>query len=129
MFGQFFVEDNLSPDLLPKNWTDLNWKIRPFHGTGTKEEIAAGNDPSIPKNRLPLRWGRAETGANVEDICPKYGISDVTYYRWKSKYGGMKASDLKRVKELEAELSQYKRIYAELARENDAMKDLIAKKL
>jgi len=71
----------------------------------------------------------ADAGARVEDVCRKYGISDATYYKWKSKYGGMDASELKRVKKIEAELSQYKRMYAELARENDAMKDLIAKKL
>jgi uncharacterized protein YjcR len=55
----------------------------------------------------------------VKEICRKYGISDATYYNWKSKYGGMQASDLKRMKELKAEL----------ARENDAMRNLIAKKL
>lgn len=48
---------------------------------------------------------------------------------WKSKYGGMEASDLKRFKEMEAELSKLKRMYADLAMENHAMKDLIAKKL
>ena len=68
----------------------------------------------------------ADAGAKVRDICRKHGISDATYYNWKSKYGGMDASELKRVKELEGELSQYKRMYAELARENNAMKDLIA---
>jgi putative transposase len=72
---------------------------------------------------------KADAGAKVKDVCRKYGISDATYYKWKSKYGGIDASELKRVKEIEAELSQYKRMYAELARENDAMKDLIAKKL
>ena len=71
----------------------------------------------------------ADAGAKVKDLCRKHGISDATYYKWKSKYGGLDASELKRVKELEGELSQYKRMYAELARENDAMKDLIAKKL
>lgn len=71
----------------------------------------------------------ADAGAKVKDICRKHGISDATYYNWKSKYGGMQASDLKRMKELEAELSQYKRMYAELARENDAMRNLIEKKL
>lgn len=55
--------------------------------------------------------------------------SDATYYNWKSKYGGLEASDLKRLKEVEAEVSQYKRMYAELARENDALKDLIHRKL
>ncbi len=65
----------------------------------------------------------------VKDLCRKHGISDATYYNWKSKYGGMEASDLKRMKELEGELSQHKRMYAELARENDAMRNLIEKKL
>ncbi len=65
----------------------------------------------------------------MKDICQRHGISDATYYNWKSKYGGMQASDLKRLKETEAELSQYKKMYAELARENYALKDLIEKKL
>ena len=64
----------------------------------------------------------ADAGAKVKDLCRKHGIADATYYKWKSKYGGMEASDLKRVRELEAELSQFKRMYADLARENDAMK-------
>ena len=71
----------------------------------------------------------ADAGAKVKDLCRKHGMWDAAYYNWKSKYGGMEASDLKRMKELEAELSQYKRMYAELARENDAMKALIEKKL
>ncbi len=71
----------------------------------------------------------ADAGVKVKDLCRKHGISDATYYNWKSKYGGMEASDLKRMKELEGELSQYKRMYAELARENDAMRNLIEKKL
>ena len=71
----------------------------------------------------------ADAGMEVADICRKHDISDATYYNWKSKYRGMEALDLKRMKELESELSQFKRKYAELARENDAMKVLIAKKL
>lgn len=71
----------------------------------------------------------ADVGAKVKDLCRKHGISDATYYNWKSKYGGMLASDLKRMKELEKELSQFKRMYADLARENDAMRSLIEKKL
>jgi putative transposase len=71
----------------------------------------------------------ADAGMKVKEICRKHGISDATFYNWKSKYGGMEASDLRRMKELEAELSQYKRMYAELARENDAMRNLIEKKL
>jgi|TARA_Y100001934_G_C12252421_1_gene725768 putative transposase len=71
----------------------------------------------------------ADAGMKVSDVCRKHGISDATYYKWKSKYGGMEASDLKRNRELEAENAQLKRMYAELALDNAAMKDLIAKKL
>jgi putative transposase len=71
----------------------------------------------------------ADAGVPVKELCRKYGISDATYYNWKSKYGGMEASDLKRLKEMEAEHSRLKRMYADLAMENHALKDLIEKKL
>ena len=71
----------------------------------------------------------ADGGVLVKDLCRKHGISDATYYKWTSRYGGLEASDLKRMKELESELSQFKRMYADIALENRAMKDLIAKKL
>lgn len=69
----------------------------------------------------------ADAGVPVKEVCRKAGISEPTYYVWKSKYGGMEASDLKRFKELEAEHAKLKRMYADLAMENHAMKDLIAK--
>ena len=72
---------------------------------------------------------QADAGVPVKDVYRQGGISMATYYQWKSKYGGMEASDLKRVKELEAENARLKRMYAELALDNAAMKDLIAKKL
>ena len=71
----------------------------------------------------------ADAGLKVSEICRKHGISDATYYNWKAKYGGMSTSGLKRMKEMESELSQLKRMYADLALENRAMKDLIEKKL
>jgi putative transposase len=71
----------------------------------------------------------AESGSLVKDVCRKYGISDATYYSWKSKYGGMSVSELKRMKEMALELSRLKRMYADLALENQALKDLIEKKL
>ena len=71
----------------------------------------------------------ADAGMKIGELCRKHGISDATYYKWKSKYGGMEASDLQRVRELEAENAKLKRMYADLALENTAMKDLIAKKL
>jgi len=72
---------------------------------------------------------QADAGLPVKDICRQAGISSATYYQWKSKYGGMEASELKRVKELEAENARLKRLYAELALDNAALKDLISKKL
>jgi len=72
---------------------------------------------------------QADAGVPVKDICRQAGVSAATYYSWKSKYGGLDASELRRVKELEAENSKLKRMYAELALDNAAMKDLIAKKL
>lgn len=81
------------------------------------------------ENQIVKILKEADAGTKVKDLCRRHGISDATYYNWKAKYGGMSASDLKRLKETEAELSQYKKMYAELARENYALKDLIEKKL
>ena len=72
----------------------------------------------------------ADSGVTtVRELCRKHGISDGTYYKWKSKYGGLDASDLKRLRELESENSQLKRMYADLSLENNSLKDLISKKL
>ena len=71
----------------------------------------------------------ADAGVPLKDLWRKHGISSATYYSWKAKFGGLDASQLKRLKELEGELGQYKRMYAELAYENYALKDLIEKKL
>jgi len=70
-----------------------------------------------------------ESGMKVTDICRMHGISAQTYYTWKSKYGGMSVSDIKRLKELEEENSKLKKMYADMALENHALKDLIEKKL
>ena len=59
----------------------------------------------------------------------KRGISSATYYQWKSKYAGMSVNELKKVKELEAENARLKRMYAELALENAAIKDVLSRKL
>ncbi|CAG0904663.1 unnamed protein product, partial [Cyprideis torosa] len=52
-----------------------------------------------------------EKGVSTADLCREHGISQATFYKWKGKYGGMQASDLKRLKDLEAELSQYKKMH------------------
>ena len=70
----------------------------------------------------------ADAGMKVDDICRSHGISSATYYNWKSKYGGMDASDVKRLKELEEENNRLKRMYADLSLTHEATKELIRKK-
>ena len=70
-----------------------------------------------------------EGGRQVKEICREYGISDQTYYNWKSKYGGMKVSDVKKLKELEAENRLLKRMFADLSLKYEALKDIVEKKL
>jgi putative transposase len=69
-----------------------------------------------------------EQGVKVSDIARENGISDKTFYRWKTKYSGMEVNELKRLKELESENSKLKKMYAELAIMNEALKDVIEKK-
>lgn len=70
-----------------------------------------------------------DQGKNVEEIIRDYGISRGTFYKWRQRYGGMDASELKRVKELEEENSRLKRMYANLALELDTARYIIEKKL
>ena len=70
----------------------------------------------------------SDAGMKVEEVCRRYGISSATYYNWKSKYGGMEASDVKRLKELEEENSRLKRMYADLSLTHEATQELIRKK-
>jgi putative transposase len=71
----------------------------------------------------------ADAGMKVADVCRAHGISQPTFYNWKSKYGGLEVSELRRIKELEGEHAKLKRMYADLAMENHALKELIKKKL
>ena len=71
----------------------------------------------------------ADAGRPVNEIWRHYGISSATYYKWKVKYGGLEASDVKRLKDLEHENNRLKHMYADLSLENQALKDVIAKKL
>jgi putative transposase len=70
-----------------------------------------------------------EAGAAVAQLARKHGISAATYYRWKSKYAGAGVPELRRLRELEAENAKLKRMYADLALENTAIKDVLSRKL
>lgn len=70
-----------------------------------------------------------EKGKTVNEICRENGISQATFYKWKSKYSGMEPNQLIHLKEMEKELAQYKKIVAELTLQNTILKDVIEKKL
>jgi len=70
-----------------------------------------------------------EAGVAVSQLTRKHGISAATDYHWKSKYGGASVSELKRLRELEVENAKLKRMYADLALENTAIRDVLNRKL
>ena len=70
-----------------------------------------------------------EAGRTVRDVCREHEISEATYYQWKSKYGGMDASDIRRLRELEEENRRLKAMYAELSLEHRILKEVLTKKL
>ncbi len=70
-----------------------------------------------------------EAGVAVGDVARKHGISRATYFNWRSKYSGVTVNELKRMKDLEAENAKLKRMYAELALENAAIRDVLNRKL
>ena len=70
-----------------------------------------------------------ELGKDAETLSREYGVSKATFYKWRQRYGGMEASELKRIKQLEEENAKLKRMYADLALELDMAKYIIEKKL
>ena len=71
---------------------------------------------------------QAQSGMKIVDLCRMHGISDATFYNWRSKYGGMEVSDAKRLKDLESENRRLKQMLADTMRENQAIKDVLSKK-
>lgn len=72
--------------------------------------------------------GRVEAGELVRDVCREIGVAENTYYRWKAKFGGMSASDARRLKELEVENRRLKTAVAELTLDKQALKDVLSRK-
>ena len=71
---------------------------------------------------------QAQAGMKIVDLCRQHGISDVTFYNWRGKYGGMEVSEAKRLKALEKENKQLKQMLADAMLENRAIKDVLSKK-
>lgn len=70
----------------------------------------------------------AEAGMKVSDLCRKHGISDATFYTWRSRYGGMDVSETRRLRQLEEENQRLKRLVAEQALDIQVLKDVLGKK-
>jgi putative transposase len=70
---------------------------------------------------------QAEAGSSNQEICRKNGITEQTFYRWRSKYGGMQVSDARRLKELETENRKLKQLLAEAHLDNAALKEVLSK--
>lgn len=81
------------------------------------------------ENQIISLLKEVEKGRAVKDVCREHSVSEATYYQWKSKYGGMEPSDVRRLRDLESENRRLKQMYADLSLENRALKDVIAKKL
>lgn len=71
---------------------------------------------------------QAESGMSVPDLCREHGISNATFYKWRSKYGGMDASMMSQMKALEDENRRLKRMYADLSMQADLLKEALGKK-
>jgi putative transposase len=82
----------------------------------------------FPESQIVAILQEAEAGVPVADLLRKHGISRATYFTWKTKYGGASVPELQRLKELEQENAKLKRVYADLALENAAIKDVLHRK-
>ena len=69
------------------------------------------------------------SGVTIDELCRVYGVGRSTLYKWRDKYGSMSSNEVKRLKELEVENRKLKAMYADLSLRNEALKDIIAKKL
>ena len=72
--------------------------------------------------------GEVRGGKSIAGVCREYGVSEQTVYRWRSRYGGMEVSEVRRMQELEEENRRLRKIVAQQAMDNDALKDVLSKK-
>ena len=80
------------------------------------------------EEQIAFALKQAETGTRVEEVCHKFGISQATFYAWKKKYGGLGVSELRRLKQLEAENARLKRLVADLSLDKEMLQEVVRKK-
>ena len=81
------------------------------------------------ENQIIKILREAEASVPVTELCRTHGFSQSSFYKWKAKYGGMEASDMRRLRELEEENQRLKQMYAELSLDHKILKDIVEKKL
>jgi len=81
------------------------------------------------EQQIAFALRQAESGTKVSEVCRKIGVTEPTFYNWKKKYGGLGVSELRRLKQLEEENSQLKKLVADLSLDKQMLQDVITKKL
>ena len=81
----------------------------------------------MTEHQIVAILNEAESGIPVKELCRKYGMGNSTFYKWREKYGGMETSDIKRLKELEAENRKLKQMFAELSLKSQLQEEIIKK--
>jgi len=81
------------------------------------------------EEQIAFALRQAETGTKVTEVCRKMGVAEATFYNWKKKYGGLGVSELRRLKQLEEENRQLKKLVADLSLDKQMLQDVITKKL
>ena len=99
----------------------MNWSLAPEGGPDDEAEAAYGRADH-------QGFAGAELGTKTADLCRKHGISEATFYNWKSKFGGLDVSEARRLKQLEGENARLKKLLADSMLDNAALKDLLSKK-
>jgi len=94
----------------------------------SREECFAMKTTKFTEEQIAFALRQAETGTKVAEVCRKMGISDATFYNWKKKYGGLGVSELRRLKQLEAENRLLKKLVADLSLDKQMLQDVLSKK-
>ena len=81
------------------------------------------------EEQIAFALRQAETGTKVTEVCRKMGVAEATFYNWKKKYGSLGVSELRRLKQLEEENRQLKKLVADLSLDKQMLQDVITKKL
>lgn len=81
------------------------------------------------EEQIAFALRQTETGTKVAEVCRKMGISEATFYNWKKKYGGLGVSELRRLKQLEEENRQLKKLVADLSLDKQMLQDVLSKKV